>query len=201
MKQNFPLIRFPLYHATPRIYKLLIIHVNILDDDQEEAEMKRHIKIVKDDEVAIDAIPLATKPPMIVEYKIDKDGRMRYYKLIRADGSSKSAAGASFTNDDPSSPANVVEASNAFKEHLFERFSPFKNTFTLPPVLNVTPMDDTVIFSNAYDDEDVGAEADLNNLEITMNGMSPTILPSLNTKVASKQDELPSSVGLDFQAR
>ncbi|GJT69876.1 hypothetical protein Tco_1029162, partial [Tanacetum coccineum] len=31
-------------------------------------------------------------------------------------------------------------------------------------------MDDTVIFSNAYDDEDVGAEADLNNLEITMNG-------------------------------
>ncbi|GJX17868.1 hypothetical protein Tco_0218700 [Tanacetum coccineum] len=59
------------------------------DDDQEEAEMKRHIEIVKDDEVAIDAIPLATKPPMIVEYKIDKDGRMGYFKLIRADGSSK----------------------------------------------------------------------------------------------------------------
>ncbi|GJT35469.1 hypothetical protein Tco_0925888 [Tanacetum coccineum] len=59
------------------------------DDDQEEAEMKRHIKIVKDDEVAIDAIPLATKPPMIVEYKIDKDGRIGYIKLIRADRSSK----------------------------------------------------------------------------------------------------------------
>ncbi|GJR01362.1 hypothetical protein Tco_0524346 [Tanacetum coccineum] len=59
------------------------------DDDQEEAEMKRHIEIVKDDEVAIDYIPLATKPPMIVEYKIDKDGRMGYFKLIRADGSSK----------------------------------------------------------------------------------------------------------------
>ncbi|GJX17778.1 ribonuclease H-like domain, reverse transcriptase, RNA-dependent DNA polymerase [Tanacetum coccineum] len=44
-------------------------------DDQEEAEMKRHIEIVKFDEVAIDVIPLATKPPMIVEYKIDKDGR------------------------------------------------------------------------------------------------------------------------------
>ncbi|GJW17072.1 hypothetical protein Tco_0024508 [Tanacetum coccineum] len=54
-----------------------------------EAEMKKHIKIAKDDEVAIDAIPLATKPPMIVEYKIDKDGRMGYFKLIRADGSSK----------------------------------------------------------------------------------------------------------------
>ncbi|GJZ37837.1 hypothetical protein Tco_0584028 [Tanacetum coccineum] len=58
-------------------------------DDQEEAEVKRHIEIVKDDEVAIDAIPLATKPLMIVEYKIDKDGRMGYFKLIRADGSSK----------------------------------------------------------------------------------------------------------------
>ncbi|GJW88412.1 hypothetical protein Tco_0163752 [Tanacetum coccineum] len=59
------------------------------DDDQEETETKRHIEIVKDDEVAIDAIPLATKYPMIVEYKIDKDGRMGYFKLIRADGSLK----------------------------------------------------------------------------------------------------------------
>ncbi|GJU06911.1 hypothetical protein Tco_1123341 [Tanacetum coccineum] len=64
-------------------------HVEAEKDDQEEAEMKRHIEIVKDDEVAIDAIPLATKPPVIVEYKIDKDGRMGYFKLIRADGSSK----------------------------------------------------------------------------------------------------------------
>ncbi|GJX08547.1 hypothetical protein Tco_0196479 [Tanacetum coccineum] len=59
------------------------------DDDQEEAEMKRHIEIVKDNEVEIDVIPLATKPPVIVDYKIDKDGWMGYFKLIRADGSSK----------------------------------------------------------------------------------------------------------------
>ncbi|GJS57527.1 retrovirus-related pol polyprotein from transposon TNT 1-94 [Tanacetum coccineum] len=58
-------------------------------DDQEEAEMKKHIEIVKDDEVAIDAIPLATKPPMIVEYKIVKEGKFGYFQLIRADGSSK----------------------------------------------------------------------------------------------------------------
>ncbi|GJY67265.1 putative ribonuclease H-like domain-containing protein [Tanacetum coccineum] len=36
-----------------------------------------------------------------------------------------------------------------------------------------TRIDDTVIFGNAYDDEDVGAEADLNNLETTMN-VNPT---------------------------
>ncbi|GKB76372.1 hypothetical protein Tco_0943267 [Tanacetum coccineum] len=64
-------------------------HVEAEKDDQEEAEIKRHIETVKDDEVAIDAIPIATKPPVIVEYKIDKYGRMGYIKLIRADGSSK----------------------------------------------------------------------------------------------------------------
>ncbi|GJS19975.1 hypothetical protein Tco_0448607 [Tanacetum coccineum] len=58
-------------------------------DDQEEEEMKKHIEIVKDDEVAIDAIPLATKPPMIVEYKIVKEGKFGYFQLVRADGSSK----------------------------------------------------------------------------------------------------------------
>ncbi|GKD94942.1 hypothetical protein Tco_1374779, partial [Tanacetum coccineum] len=64
-------------------------HVEVEKDDQEEAEMKRHIEIVKDDEVAIDAIPLATKPPMIVDYKIDNDRRMGYFKMIRIDGTSK----------------------------------------------------------------------------------------------------------------
>ncbi|GJS40850.1 hypothetical protein Tco_0565893 [Tanacetum coccineum] len=45
------------------------------DDDPEEEEMKKHIEIVQDnEEIAIDAIPLATKPPMIVEYKINKEG-------------------------------------------------------------------------------------------------------------------------------
>ncbi|GJU00457.1 hypothetical protein Tco_1110795 [Tanacetum coccineum] len=63
--------------------------IEVEKDYQEVADMKRHIEIVKDDEVAIDGIPLATKPPVIVEYQIDKDGRMGYFKLIRADGSSK----------------------------------------------------------------------------------------------------------------
>ncbi|GJV44399.1 putative ribonuclease H-like domain-containing protein [Tanacetum coccineum] len=96
----------------------------------------------------------------------DKDGKDD--QATRSD-TSVSVARPSFTNDDPSSPVNIAEASNAFEEHLFERFSPFKNAFTLPPVSNVTPMDDTGIFGNAYDDEDVGADFDLNNLETTMN--------------------------------
>ncbi|GJZ53783.1 ribonuclease H-like domain-containing protein [Tanacetum coccineum] len=59
-----------------------------------------------------------------------------------------SAAGPSFTIDDPSSLVNAAEASNAFEEHLFERFSSFKNAFTLPPVSNVTPMDDSRFLVN-----------------------------------------------------
>ncbi|GKB19864.1 hypothetical protein Tco_0853787 [Tanacetum coccineum] len=47
------------------------------------------MEIVQDDEVAIDAIPLVTKPPVIVEWKIIKEGKMGYFQLIRADRSSK----------------------------------------------------------------------------------------------------------------
>ncbi|GJY22690.1 hypothetical protein Tco_0396348 [Tanacetum coccineum] len=59
------------------------------DDDQEEAEMKKHMKIIQYNEVEIDAIPLATKPLVIVEWKTIKEGKMGYFLLIRVDGSSK----------------------------------------------------------------------------------------------------------------
>ncbi|GJR27532.1 putative ribonuclease H-like domain-containing protein [Tanacetum coccineum] len=67
-----------------------------------------------------------------------------------------------------STPVNTagpsVSTANAFEEHIFERFSLFKNAFTLPPVLNVSSMDNTGIFGNAYDDEDVEEEVDMNNV-------------------------------------
>ncbi|GJV35228.1 hypothetical protein Tco_1407705 [Tanacetum coccineum] len=45
-----------------------------VDDDQEAAKMKELMKIIPDEEeVAIDAIPLATKPPSIVDWKIIKE--------------------------------------------------------------------------------------------------------------------------------
>nr|GEU36114.1 hypothetical protein [Tanacetum cinerariifolium] len=60
-----------------------------VDDDQEEAEMKMYMRIVPDDEVTINAIPLATKPPIIVDWKIIKEGKISSYHIIRADGTSK----------------------------------------------------------------------------------------------------------------
>ncbi|GKF22471.1 hypothetical protein Tco_0074793, partial [Tanacetum coccineum] len=61
-----------------------------LDDDQEEARIKELINIVLDEEeVAIDAIPLATKPSCIVDWKIIKEGKISQFQIIKADGSSK----------------------------------------------------------------------------------------------------------------
>ncbi|GJZ56391.1 hypothetical protein Tco_0611584 [Tanacetum coccineum] len=61
-----------------------------VDDDQETTKIKELMKIVSDkEEVAIDAIPLATKLPSIVDCKIHKEGKKNYYQIIRADGSSK----------------------------------------------------------------------------------------------------------------
>ncbi|GKA59108.1 retrovirus-related pol polyprotein from transposon TNT 1-94, partial [Tanacetum coccineum] len=78
-----------------------------------------------------------------------------------------STAGPSFDNVVPSPPVNTVGPSvstaNAFEEHLFEQFSPFKNAFTLPSIPNVSSMDNTGIFRNAYDDEDLEEEVDKNN--------------------------------------
>ncbi|GKB30669.1 hypothetical protein Tco_0870070 [Tanacetum coccineum] len=83
---------------------------------------------------------------------------------MRRRSSHNNTVGSSFTNDALSSPVNDART---FEEHLFEQFSPFKNAFSLPDVPNVFSIDDTGIFANAYDDEDVGAAADLNNLETT----------------------------------
>ncbi|GJW17694.1 retrotransposon protein, putative, ty1-copia subclass [Tanacetum coccineum] len=58
-------------------------------EEDNEAELKKHLVIVKDDDIAIDVIPLATKPPVIIEYKLIKEGIIGHYQLIRADGSSK----------------------------------------------------------------------------------------------------------------
>ncbi|GKF03452.1 hypothetical protein Tco_0030375, partial [Tanacetum coccineum] len=41
------------------------------------------------DEVAIHAIPLAIKSPIIVDWKVIKEGKMGYFQIIRDDGSSR----------------------------------------------------------------------------------------------------------------
>ncbi|GJS75550.1 putative ribonuclease H-like domain-containing protein [Tanacetum coccineum] len=61
-----------------------------VDEDKETTKLKSLMEVIPDEEeVEVDAIPLATKPPSIVDWKIHKEGRKSYYQIIRADGSSK----------------------------------------------------------------------------------------------------------------
>nr|GEW59740.1 hypothetical protein [Tanacetum cinerariifolium] len=74
----------------------------------------------------------------------------------------------SFVNAASQTPINVAGPSastNAFEEDSFEQFSPFKNAFSIPHVPIVTPIDYTRIFGNAYDDDVLEKEVDMNNVD------------------------------------
>nr|GEY13683.1 hypothetical protein [Tanacetum cinerariifolium] len=61
----------------------------VANDDT--AELKRCLEIVleDDDDVAIKATPLSSKSPTIVDYKIYKERKKSYFKIIRADRNSQ----------------------------------------------------------------------------------------------------------------
>nr|GEZ65140.1 hypothetical protein [Tanacetum cinerariifolium] len=71
--------------------------------------------IPDEEEVAIDAIPLAVKSPKIVDWKIYKEGRKSYYQIMRADGKSQmymviSQMLTSFDKEDLEDPYKLVKA-------------------------------------------------------------------------------------------
>nr|GEV45660.1 hypothetical protein [Tanacetum cinerariifolium] len=59
------------------------------DSDQEVEELKLYIRIIVEEDIAIEAIPLAIKPLVIIEYKIVKKGKISTYHITRADGSTR----------------------------------------------------------------------------------------------------------------
>ncbi|GJW85301.1 hypothetical protein Tco_0158446 [Tanacetum coccineum] len=62
-------------------------------EQQKESSKKQKVEEEKeseeDEDIAIDDIPLATKLPVIVDYKLHKEGMLVHYQLIRADRNSK----------------------------------------------------------------------------------------------------------------
>nr|GEV44502.1 fructose-1,6-bisphosphatase, chloroplastic-like [Tanacetum cinerariifolium] len=61
-----------------------------VEHDKETSELKQFMEIISDEEeVAIDVIPLSVKSPKIVDWKIYKEERKRYYQIIRADEKSQ----------------------------------------------------------------------------------------------------------------
>nr|GEU71867.1 hypothetical protein [Tanacetum cinerariifolium] len=59
------------------------------DSDQEVEELKLYMRIILEEDIAIEAIPLAIKPLVIIEYKILKEGKIKTYHITRADGSTR----------------------------------------------------------------------------------------------------------------
>ncbi|GJW53249.1 putative ribonuclease H-like domain-containing protein, partial [Tanacetum coccineum] len=61
-----------------------------VDEDKDTAELQSLMEVIpNEEEVAIDVVPLATKPPTIVDWKIHKEGNKSYYQIVRADGKSQ----------------------------------------------------------------------------------------------------------------
>ncbi|GKE11492.1 putative ribonuclease H-like domain-containing protein [Tanacetum coccineum] len=74
----------------------------------------------------------------------------------------------------------------------------FDNADDLPTDPFMPDLEDTGIFSGAYDDEDVGAEADLNNLETTMN-VNP--IPTTRIHKDNPKDQIIGDINSATQTR
>nr|GEU65367.1 hypothetical protein [Tanacetum cinerariifolium] len=57
--------------------------------DQEVEELKLYMRIISEEDITVEAIPLAIKPLMIIEYKIVNEGKINTYHITRADGSTR----------------------------------------------------------------------------------------------------------------
>ncbi|GJT67462.1 hypothetical protein Tco_1018942 [Tanacetum coccineum] len=61
-----------------------------VDEDKDTTELQSLMEVILDEEeVAIDDVPLATKSPKIVDWKIYKEGKKSYYQIVRADRKSQ----------------------------------------------------------------------------------------------------------------
>nr|GEX31225.1 hypothetical protein [Tanacetum cinerariifolium] len=61
-----------------------------VEDDKEMTELKQLMETIPDEEeLAIDAIPLAVKSLMLVDWKIHKEGKKSYYQIVRPDEKSQ----------------------------------------------------------------------------------------------------------------
>ncbi|GJX12836.1 retrovirus-related pol polyprotein from transposon TNT 1-94 [Tanacetum coccineum] len=98
-------------------------------ETREESSSKRAV-IPDEEEVAVDVIPLATKPPSIVNWKIIKEGKIGYYQIIRANGNSKRYSSMiqmlkSFDREDLETLWKLVKAKHGYTrpEERYERVS------------------------------------------------------------------------------
>ncbi|GKB84079.1 hypothetical protein Tco_0956351 [Tanacetum coccineum] len=87
---KFKVIKDIFDKAFKRVNTFVDYKIKLVEGSEKREEARILVNIVPDEEeVAIDAIPLSTKPPCIVDWKIIKEGKISQFQIIRADGSSK----------------------------------------------------------------------------------------------------------------
>ncbi|GJR98897.1 hypothetical protein Tco_0271071 [Tanacetum coccineum] len=83
------------FDAIQEMFDKSFKRVNTFEDfrtelvEGKEKRAKKELIQENEEEVTIDAIPLAVKSPRIVDWKIHKEGKKSYYQIIRADGKSQ----------------------------------------------------------------------------------------------------------------
>ncbi|GKA82532.1 putative ribonuclease H-like domain-containing protein, partial [Tanacetum coccineum] len=108
------------------------------------------------------------------------------------------------TNEEPANEgerngyANSTNRDSTISPSVSTAGQNFTNADDLPTDPLIPDLEDTGIFSGAYDDEDVGAEADLNNLEITMN-VSP--IPTTRIHKDHPKDQIIGDINSATQTR
>ncbi|GJV91473.1 hypothetical protein Tco_1539286 [Tanacetum coccineum] len=143
-----------------------------VDKDKEIVELQSLMEVNPDEEeVAVDAIPLATKPPSIVDYKIIKEGKISNYQIIRADGSSKSFLSLSQSN----SRINEVFGSILLTKQFFR----------------VPTKENGVTRSKKYSElsamEAIQADCDIKATNIILQGLPPEVYALVSNHKVAKE--------------
>ncbi|GKB49250.1 ribonuclease H-like domain-containing protein, partial [Tanacetum coccineum] len=108
------------------------------------------------------------------------------------------------TNEEPANEgeingyANSTNSDSTVSPSVSTAGQNFTNDDDLPTDPLIPDLEDTYIFSGAYDDEDVGAETDLNNLETTMN-VSP--IPTTRIHKDHPKDQIIGDINSATQTR
>nr|GFA60603.1 hypothetical protein [Tanacetum cinerariifolium] len=78
-------------HLESEISKKQKVDENVKPVINDYKELRKCIEIVLDDgdEVLIEATPISSRFPTIIDYNIHKEGKKTYFKIIRADGNSQ----------------------------------------------------------------------------------------------------------------
>ncbi|GKA27066.1 hypothetical protein Tco_0713234 [Tanacetum coccineum] len=107
-----------------------------MDDDKETEELKQCMEIISDDrdDVTIEATPLSTKSPTIVDYKIYKEGKKSISKLSEQ----MSIVKARFKKTEPVNYMDIflhLNLKTMFEHHLED--SVWKNLKSSKLIMNV----------------------------------------------------------------